>query len=149
VADRNPDGEAVYREYIAALVLFHQSAAHAVGLGATDYQALNLLELRGPQTPGALSATLGLTTGATTRLVDRLVAAGHVERSADPADRRKVTVSALASPADFDHLLGEVRAGIGAYVSGLDERQAATLFGYFRAASAAYAEAVTGLAARE
>ena len=147
MASRNPL-EVVYREYLAALVLFHQTAAHAVGLGPTDYQALNLLELRGPQSPGQLSATLGLTTGATTRLVDRLVAAGHVERAADPDDRRKVIVRATATPPGLMELLAGVRGGIGEYVGTLDPAQLAVLEGYWRAAGRSYADAVTELAGR-
>ena len=140
--------EPVYREYLAALVLFHQTAAHAVGLGPTDYQALNVLELRGPQSPGELSATLGLTTGATTRLVDRLVAAGYAERGADPHDRRKVTVRAVAAPPGLMELLAGVRGSIGDYVSTLDEAQLAVLMGYWSAAGKGYADAVTELAGR-
>ncbi|AGZ38985.1 MarR family winged helix-turn-helix transcriptional regulator [Actinoplanes friuliensis] len=135
--------EAVYREYLAALVLFHQSAAHAVGLGPTDYQALNLLELRGPQTPGALSAALGLTTGATTRLVDRLVAAGYAERAADPHDRRKVTVTATMTPEDLAELLDGVRGSIAGYVSTLDEAQRDVLVGYWQAAGQGYAKGLS------
>ena len=138
--------ERVYREYLAALVLFHQTAAHAVGLGPTDYQALNLLELRGPQSPGQLSATLGLTTGATTRLVDRLVAAGYAERGADPHDRRKITVRVTAAPPGLSKLLAGVRGSIGDYVATLDEAQVAVLVGYWRAAGMGYADAVTELA---
>jgi hypothetical protein len=148
VAPRNAL-EAVYREYLAALVLFHQTAAHAVGLGPTDYQALNLLELRGPQSPGDLSATLGLTTGATTRLVDRLVAAGYAERAADPHDRRKVTVEATATPPGLTTLLAGVRGGIAEYVGTLDEAQLAVLAGYWRVAGRGYADAVTEVAARK
>jgi hypothetical protein len=148
VASRNAL-EAVYREYLAALVLFHQTAAHAVGLGPTDYQALNLLELRGPQSPGDLSATLGLTTGATTRLVDRLVAAGYAQRAADPHDRRKVAGAATATPPGLMALLAGVRGGIAEYVGTLDEAQLAVLEGYWRAAGKGYADAVTEVAARK
>ena len=140
--------ESIYREYLAALVLFHQSAAQAVGLGPTDYQALNLLELRGPQTPGALATGLGLTTGATTRLVDRLVSAGYVERTMNASDRRKITVAAVATPPALTGLLAGVRASIGAYVSGLDENQLAALQGYWQAATTGYAEALADLATR-
>lgn len=42
-----------------------------------------------PLTPGRLGARLGVTSGAVTGIVDRLEQAGHVERRADPADRRR------------------------------------------------------------
>ena len=145
--ERRNELKRLYREYLAALVLFHQSAAQAVGLGPTDYQALNLLELRGPQTPGALSAALGLTSGATTRLVDRLIAAGYAERAGNTSDRRKVTVTATAVPPELDDLLAGVRASVGSYVGGLDDSQRAVLQGYWQAAANGYGDALTGLAA--
>ena len=144
MAARNPELESTYREYLAALVLFHQAAAHRAGLGATDYQALNLLELRGPQSPGQLSAALGLTTGATTRLVDRLAEAGYVDRGADPSDRRKVTVRLRGVPAGLDQHLAGVRRDIGAYIGGLDQAGLDVLVGYFRVGADAYAAAVAG-----
>ena len=45
-----------------------------------------------PLTPGGLGERLGLTTGATTAVVDRLERAGHVRRSRESADRRRVTL---------------------------------------------------------
>jgi len=44
--------------------------------------------------PGQLAEQLGLTTGAVTKLLDRLQQAGYVTRSADPADRRRIIVAA-------------------------------------------------------
>ena len=149
MAVRNPESlTTLYREYLAALVLFHQSAAQAAGLGATDYQALNLLDLRGPLTPGALSAALGLTTGATTRLIDRLVAGGYAERSADPHDRRKITVTASVGRAEFESLFAGVQRDLGSYLGGLGADQLETLAGYLEAAVKSYSAAVTDLAER-
>jgi DNA-binding MarR family transcriptional regulator len=45
-----------------------------------------------PMTAGELAGRLGLGPPATTALVDRLEAAGHVRRTRDPQDRRKVTI---------------------------------------------------------
>ena len=45
-----------------------------------------------PMTAGELAGRLGLGPPATTALVDRLEAAGHVRRTRDPLDRRKVTI---------------------------------------------------------
>jgi len=76
-----PDGSAesreVYRRYLSAVVLHAQAGAKACGLGATDLYALNILELSGPMTPGELAARTGLTTGPTTRLIDRLAKDGY------------------------------------------------------------------------
>ncbi|WP_328402254.1 MarR family transcriptional regulator [Nocardia sp. NBC_00403] len=65
-------------------MLHARAGAKALDLGATDLYALNILELTGPMTPGELGARTGLTTGPTTRLIDRLEHAGYVRRSADP-----------------------------------------------------------------
>ncbi|MGB8195915.1 MAG: MarR family transcriptional regulator [Acidimicrobiales bacterium] len=72
--------------------LFHHHAAAANGLGITDSKALSALVQEGPMTAGEIAKRLGLTTGAVTNVIDRLVRAGFVRRVADPTDRRKVIV---------------------------------------------------------
>lgn len=64
------------------------------GLHPTDVDALVhvlVAQQRGaPLTPGGLGADLGLTSGAVTSVVDRLERAGHVVRTRDAVDRRRV-----------------------------------------------------------
>jgi hypothetical protein len=69
------------------------AGAAAVGL-QPEWYALSQIALEGRLTSGQLAARTGLTTGATTRLIDRPERAGFVRRVADPADRRKVIVEA-------------------------------------------------------
>lgn len=68
------------------------SETHA--MHPTDMQALVIIlnsEREGtPATPSLLRTRLGLTSGAVTGVVDRLVRSGHVRREADPDDRRVV-----------------------------------------------------------
>ncbi|HXV93196.1 MAG TPA: helix-turn-helix domain-containing protein [Pseudonocardia sp.] len=45
-----------------------------------------------PLTPGRLGEHLGLSSGATTAVIDRLERVGHVQRSRDERDRRRVTL---------------------------------------------------------
>jgi DNA-binding MarR family transcriptional regulator len=63
-------------------------------LHATDMHALLAVmhaERRGtPLTPGKLGEAIGLTSGATTALIDRLERGGHLRRSRESADRRVV-----------------------------------------------------------
>ena len=74
-------------------LLFHQAVADRVGLHVTDLRCLNLLAGAGPLTAGELGQRLGLgTTGAVTRMVDRLERAGYVRRQPDPRDRRRVII---------------------------------------------------------
>ena len=72
--------------------LLAQAIADRIGMHSTDIETLDLLSVLGPMTAGRLAELTGLSTGATTRLVDRLVRAGYVERRSDPGDRRRVIV---------------------------------------------------------
>ena len=49
----------------------------------------------GATTAGRLSEITGLTSGAVTRVIDRLEQAGYVRRVPDPADRRRVIVEVV------------------------------------------------------
>ncbi len=72
--------------------IFGQSVAIRLGLSESDVDALELLLDAGAATAGKLAEVMGLTTGAVTRVIDRLEQAGYVRRIADPADRRRVIV---------------------------------------------------------
>lgn len=75
-----------------------QRFASSEGLVTTDARALGVLALAGrPMTASQLGDRLALTSGATTRLVDRLEAAGHVVRRSDDSDRRLVWVAHTAT----------------------------------------------------
>lgn len=81
------------RHYTAAYALFNQALADHFGMHPTDVQCLNLLSLEpGRVTIGRVGELTGLSTGAATRLVDRLERAGYVTRERDPQDRRRVLV---------------------------------------------------------
>lgn len=139
----------VFRRYLSAVVLHAQAGAKAVGLGATDLYALNILDLSGPMTPGELGSRAGLTTGPTTRLVDRLEQAGYVRRVAAPDDRRKVIVEPLGRPADLDRVLAPARRKIGAIVEEYPAEQRAVLFDYFERAAEAYRQAAEEITAAD
>lgn len=87
---------ALLQDYAGEAELLGQEFAGRHGLHTTDLHAL-LAVMRAdtagePLTPGGLGARLGLSTGATTALVDRLERVGHVRRSRESADRRRVTL---------------------------------------------------------
>ena len=88
-------------------------------LNRTDLRALGILR-SGGLTAGELARALDVTTGATTRVIDSLVAAGHVRREADPRDRRHVVVRltpAAARTVDrtFERLEAETRGALDRY----------------------------------
>lgn len=72
--------------------LFSQAVAERVGMHQTDIETMDLLNTLGPMTAGELSERTGLTSGATTRLIDRLERVGYVRRCADETDRRCVII---------------------------------------------------------
>jgi predicted transcriptional regulator len=80
------------RDFIAAVVVFHDLVGRCLGVSATDRKCLDLLS-RGAVTAGELARFTGLTTGAITGIIDRLVKAGYAERVSDPGDRRRVLVA--------------------------------------------------------
>jgi DNA-binding MarR family transcriptional regulator len=80
-------------------VLFSQAVAERLGVHSTDVETLDLLNLMGPLTAGRLAELTGLTTGATTRLIDRMERAGFAHRRSDPNDRRRVIVEWSAESA--------------------------------------------------
>jgi len=83
------------RKVGAQAVLISDLVATRVGINSTDLECLDLLQLAGPTTAGQMAARSGLTTGATTAMIDRLERAGYVRRQRDAADRRVVVVEVL------------------------------------------------------
>ncbi len=75
--------------------LFSQAVAERVGMHQTDIKTMDLLNTLGPMTAGELSERTGLSSGATTRLIDRLERVGFVRRCADAKDRRCVIIEPL------------------------------------------------------
>jgi DNA-binding MarR family transcriptional regulator len=73
-------------------VLFGEAVAERLGIHHTDMETMDFLNVYGPMSAGQLAERTGLTTGATTRLIDRLERAGYVRRRADPNDRRRVII---------------------------------------------------------
>ena len=73
--------------------LFQSSLAADLGLHPTDLQAIHLLGGTSGRSAGELAESLGLTTGSTTALIDRIERLGYVKRTRDENDRRKVVVT--------------------------------------------------------
>ena len=72
-------------------------ALKPLGLSYGDFDVVNTLRRLGRQTnPRELARSSLITSGAMTARLDRLAAAGLVERAPDPADRRGVLVSLTA-----------------------------------------------------
>jgi len=74
---------------------FGQTVAIRFGLSESDIETLEQLIDMGATTAGKLSEITGLTSGAVTRVIDRLEQAGFVRRIPDPTDRRRVIVEVV------------------------------------------------------
>jgi DNA-binding MarR family transcriptional regulator len=70
---------------------FDDAVGRALSLNPTDLRCLDWLA-DGPKSAGELSEGTGLSSAATTTLIDRLERKGFVERVRDPVDRRRVLV---------------------------------------------------------
>ena len=117
------------------------AVARALGIGLTDLDAIEHLELDGPLTQKELGDRLLLTSGAVTLLVDRLERLGAVQRRAHPSDRRVTLVQLLP----HDDLAGQLPA-LDAYHRGLCAA-VADLPEDVRTAVAAFLDALTAQAA--
>jgi DNA-binding MarR family transcriptional regulator len=80
---------AAMQAYQRSTQAFDDAIGRALQLNPTDLRGLDWL-VDGPKSAGELSRGTGLSSAATTALVDRLVSKGYVERIADPSDRRRV-----------------------------------------------------------
>lgn len=74
-----------------------EASSRYMQLGQTDMRALHFLivceNTDALATPGAIAQALGISSASTTKLLDRLEAAGHVRRDRHPTDRRALVIS--------------------------------------------------------
>jgi DNA-binding MarR family transcriptional regulator len=80
------------RALILAGERYRQVISDHVGLGTTETQAVSYLTVHGDRGQNELAADLGLSSGASTALVDRLERQGIAERYPHPSDRRRTLV---------------------------------------------------------
>jgi len=82
--------------WTVAVVQFNGLVATRMQLTETGLQCLYVLARHGPTTAGEVGRRVNLTSGAASRMLDRLESAGYVRRVPDPGDRRRVLVEATA-----------------------------------------------------
>jgi DNA-binding MarR family transcriptional regulator len=86
--------------WTVAVAQFNGVVAARLGVTETGLQCLYVLSRHGPTTAGEVGRRVNLTSGAASRMLDRLEAAGHVRRVPDQRDRRRVLVEATAESLD-------------------------------------------------
>jgi DNA-binding MarR family transcriptional regulator len=97
--DLNKRALIAVRDYGVNLTLFRSAMDEWLGLNATDTECLRLLFLKGIATPSELARQTGLTSGATTAMLDRLEKVGLIERRPNPDDRRGTLIAPTKSGA--------------------------------------------------
>lgn len=100
-----PDGVAIPRMHPATVLLrqilelnevMEFAMRREMSLNETDFQAMQHLIKHRSMSPGELAQFLHLTAAATTTVIDRLAAKGHIVRTAHPTDRRRLLISPSA-----------------------------------------------------
>lgn len=82
------------RDLTAEITQVYRWLAERAGINHTDLMCLFFVRsAEGSATPKAISAHLGLTSGATAIMLNRLEAAGFIERHPHPTDRRGVLIT--------------------------------------------------------
>ncbi|WP_090097056.1 MarR family winged helix-turn-helix transcriptional regulator [Lentzea jiangxiensis] len=104
------------RALSTAVVAFHEAVGASLGVTAVDQRALAVIAGAGSVSAGELAKEIGLTPGAVTGVVDRLVRAGLASRTPDPEDRRRLVITAV--PGAF----GDAFGGLGKAMAELAER---------------------------
>jgi DNA-binding MarR family transcriptional regulator len=87
------------RDYGVNLTQFRNAISEWAGLNVTDMECLRLLFQKGIATPSELARFTGLTSGATTAMLDRLEKGGLIERRPNPNDRRGTLIFPAPSSA--------------------------------------------------
>jgi len=122
------------RHCTAAYALLNQAIADRFALHPTDVECLNLLSLEADRvTISRVGELTGLSTGAATRLVDRLERAGYATRERDTADRRRVLVATVPERmAVFAQVWQELGGAWWQLFDDYDDDHLILLLGYLR-----------------
>ncbi|HEX6030384.1 MAG TPA: MarR family transcriptional regulator [Tepidiformaceae bacterium] len=134
--DRRTLLEGLFRAIMRATgqsILFSDAIAEKVGINSTDLECLGFLFDEGSATAGRLAEVTGLTTGAATRMVDRLEKAGYVRRIADPADRRRVIVEPIPERmATLQPYYGSLMSAVTTALESYSDDQLELIVGFFQ-----------------
>jgi DNA-binding MarR family transcriptional regulator len=144
-------GDVLGKRLSTATILFHSAVADRMGVSVTDAKCRSVLEQLGPTTAGDIAQHLGLTTGAVTGVIDRLVAAKWVRRVADPRDRRRVVVELRPNPkreGDIARLFEPMSTRIHGVIATYSGRDQATIADFLTKASEILEEETTRLRAK-
>ena len=129
------------REFSIGTVLFHRAVGEILGVNVTDMKCLDMMAQQGSATPSQLASHTGLSSGATTAMIDRLESAGLVERRRDPQDRRG-TILVLTQEAKrrLPALFASLGNAMETLLSSYTEKELAVLNDFFTKAQLLWRE---------
>lgn len=109
-----------------------------------QFRLLALLHASGPMKPSAVADTLGVNPSNATRMVDRLVAAGLVDRHVNPASRREMVLNLTEAGSEtVSRATRHWCQDIGRIVDGMPEQHRAHMVEALEAFNTAGGERVT------
>jgi len=125
------------RRYVVEVERYIETSSTQHELHRTDLNALAvIMDATGagePLTPSLLGAALHLSSPATTALLDRLERAGHVRRTRNTVDRRRVDLEMTESAAVMgSQLFGPLGRSVGAVIARYDPEQRALVARFLR-----------------
>ena len=145
-SDVNPQRERVYEltREMRLMSSFDSLFSHAVaergGMHSSDIETLDLLNVLGPMTAGQLSRMTGLSSGATTRLIDRLARAGLARRVPDEVDRRRVYIEPIDENLEaIGEMFMPLAEGLGRVWAGFSDDDLAVILRFVRESNAVVA----------
>lgn len=112
------------REYGISTVLFRHTVGDLLGVNVTDMECLALLFFKGISTPTELARYTGLSSGATTAMLDRLEKSGLIERRPNPTDRRGTLISVAREASDkVDPMFASIRRAQDELVAAYSDKE--------------------------
>ena len=124
-------------ELVAVAAQSPQAVARRAGLSVSELHSLRHLSST-PMGPVELAKVLGVTSAASSGVVDRLVAHGHAERRAHTDDRRRTEVVVTESGRrEVFALLAPMFTGLAEVDGALTDEERAVVERYLRGATAA------------
>ena len=112
------------RDYNISNLLLRNTVVEKLGVNITDWECLGLLLQKGVSTPTELAEHTGLTSGATTAMLDRLERSGIIERRRNPEDRRGTLIVVVkGKAAELASLFASARRAQDQLLSGYTEKE--------------------------
>ncbi|MEV2255648.1 MarR family transcriptional regulator [Streptomyces sp. NPDC050147] len=129
--------------------LFHQAIAERFGLNPTDLKCIDLARSEQRPTAGRIAEITGMSTSATTAVLDRMERAGFIERVRDPGDRRRViVVSTGLREQELAEAFAPMREVMRTALEAYDDEQLALIAGFTGRVNDILREVTRQLAAR-